>query len=143
MTLPTSKRPDVAEGPPATPQATVLKCKKRGVGAPHTPLRRRFQWEKINDVTFKLASTTKSINVPASHGKWGGHRTAKVIAWVICVSRGKWLARYKDQACGPSPLHEAKAQALAMAKGAVGDYEIWDPVPHLNGLAAANAEEVW
>jgi hypothetical protein len=33
-------------------------------------------------------------------------------------------------------LAQAKAAALAMAKGAVGDYTVADPVAHLNGLAA-------
>jgi hypothetical protein len=33
-------------------------------------------------------------------------------------------------------LKEAKAAALAMAKGAVGDYRISNPTAHLNGMTA-------
>ena len=78
-------------------------------------------------------------NVPACHGFWGGYRTTKAVAWVIDVGTEKsaWLARYKDQCCGPMPLKEAKAAALAMAKRSVGDYQVFsDPTAHLNGLAA-------
>ena len=74
-------------------------------------------------------------NVPASHGQWGGYRTPKAIAWVIQVE-GKWLARCKDQTTNPMPLYEAKAAAMAMAKGACGDYVVRDPISHLNGIAA-------
>jgi len=77
-------------------------------------------------------------NVLASHGQWSGYRISKAIAWVIDVGVNKpaWLARYKDQCCGPLPLKEAKAAALAMAKGATGDYRVTRPIARLNGLAA-------
>ena len=74
-------------------------------------------------------------NAPASHGQWGGYRTLKAIAWVIQVE-GKWLARCKDQSSNPMPLNEAKAAAMAMAKGAPGDYVVTNPIAHLNGIAA-------
>jgi hypothetical protein len=66
------------------------------------------------------------------------YRTSKAIAWVIDVgvSRPAWLARHKDQCCGPSSLKEAKTAALAMAKGAPGDYRVTSPIVHLNGIAA-------
>src|SRR5262245_1188998 len=69
---------------------------------------------------------------------WDGYRTSKAIAWVIDVgvSKPAWLARFKDQCCGPLPLKEAKAVALAMAKGASGDYRTTRAIDHLNGLAA-------
>lgn len=78
-------------------------------------------------------------NVPASHEQWGGYRTSKAVAWVIDVGVTKpaWLARFKDQCCGPLPLKkEAKAAALAMAKGAHGDDRVSDPIAHLNGTTA-------
>ena len=61
---------------------------------------------------------------PASHGQWGGYRTTKALAWVICAVPGKWLARYRDMVSGPLSLSKAKAAAIsmAMAKGVVGDY---------------------
>jgi len=73
---------------------------------------------------------------PGSHRQWAGYRTSKAIAWVICIAPGKWLARCGDRACGPESLSQAKANALAMAKGADGDYQIGDPIAHLNGLQA-------
>ena len=53
-------------------------------------------------------------NVPASHEQWGGYRTSKAVAWVIDVGVTKpaWLARFKDQCCGPLPLKK-EAQAAA------------------------------
>jgi hypothetical protein len=53
----------------------------------------------------------------------------------VGVTKSAWLARYKDQCSGPS-LKEAKAAALAMAKGSPGDFRIHRPIEHLNGLAA-------
>ena len=47
-----------------------------------------------------------------------------------------WIARYKDQCTNPTDLRQAKAAAMAMAKGADGAYRIRDSVGHLNGLAA-------
>jgi hypothetical protein len=70
------------------------------------------------------------------HGKWGGYRTTKAIAWVINVGPRAWLARYGDQSCGPSSFPEAKANATAMAKGTPGDYVLENPIRHLNGLQA-------
>ena len=49
---------------------------------------------------------------------------------------GKWLARCKDQTSNPLSLAAAKSQAMAMAKGAPGDYRITRPINHLNALAA-------
>ena len=36
-------------------------------------------------------------------------------------------------------LTEAKAAAMAMAKGACGEYTVTNPTAHLNGLAVARA----
>jgi hypothetical protein len=94
-----------------------------------------LHFERVNEVTFKLTDG-ELTTVPASHGQWGGYRTTKVIASVISVAPGRWLARCRDEASGPSPFNEAKANALAMAKGAPGDYSIENPIDHLNGLQA-------
>ena len=88
----------------------------------------------MNEVTWKLTDGSMT-NVPASHGQWGCYRTPKAIAWVIQVE-GKWLARCKDQTSNPMPLNEAKAAAMAMAKGACGDYTVTNPIAHLNAVAA-------
>ena len=89
----------------------------------------------MNEVTFKLTDG-EGTNVPASHGQWGGYRTTKAVAWVINIASGQWLARCRDEASGLSSFNEAKANALAMARGARGDYFIANPIDHLNGLQA-------
>ena len=44
--------------------------------------------------------------------------------------------RCGDQTSNPIPLTAAKSAAMAMAKGACGDYVAPAPIAHLNGLAA-------
>ena len=109
--------------------ASVLAAKKR----PPNPS--RFKFEKVNEATWKLTNG-EMTNVPASHGQWGGYRTSKAIAWVINVAPNAWLARSGDQTSNPSPLNAAKSAAMAMAKGACGDYVVSNPIAHLNGLTA-------
>ena len=97
----------------------------------------KLDFEQINEVTWKLTNG-EMTNVPACHGFWGGYRTSKAVAWVINVGATKpaWLARYRDQCSGPLTLKEAKAAAVAMAKGAGSDYGIAHPIEELNGLSA-------
>jgi hypothetical protein len=95
----------------------------------------KLVFERVNEATWKLANGEQT-NVPTRHGHWTGHRTSKAWAWVIEVARGQWLARCADKACGPSSLKKAKMNALAMAKGMAGEYQISNPVDHLNGLTA-------
>jgi hypothetical protein len=94
-----------------------------------------LHFERVNEVAFKLPNG-EITNVPASHGQWGGYRTMKAVGWVINIAPGQWLARCRDETTGPSSFNEAKANALAMARGARGDYFIEDPIDHLNGLQA-------
>jgi hypothetical protein len=94
-----------------------------------------LRFERVNDAAFKLTDG-EHTNVPASHGQWGGYRTTKAVAWVINIAPRQWLARCRNEACGPSSFNEAKASALAMARGAHGDYRIANPIAHLNGLQA-------
>ena len=91
--------------------------------------------ERVNDSTFKITDG-ELTNVPGSHGKWAGYRASKALAWIIKLESDAWLARCGDQVCGPSSFGEAKASALAMAKGAHGDYIVRNPISHLNGLQA-------
>jgi hypothetical protein len=95
----------------------------------------KLHFERVNEITFKLTDG-ELTNVPASHGQWGGYRTTKAVAWVINIAPGQWLARCRDEASGPSSFNEAKANALAMARGAWGDYFLENPIDHLNGLQA-------
>jgi hypothetical protein len=94
-----------------------------------------LRFERVNEVTFKLTDG-KDTNVPASHGQWGGYRAMKAIAWVIKIGPDAWLSRCGNEACGPSTFGEAKRTAVAMARGAAGDYLVENPVEHLNGLEA-------
>ena len=98
-------------------------------------LKTKLHFERVNEITFKLTDG-EVTNVPASHGQWGGYRTTKSVAWVINIAPGQWLARCRDEISGPSSFNEAKANALAMARGACGDYFIENPIDHLNGLQA-------
>ena len=127
------KRTDIAEGHFAASQdienTSVLEPKK---GPPNPS---RFRFEKVNEVTWKLTNG-EMTNVPASHGQWGGYRTSKAIAWVINVAPNAWLARCGDQTSNPLALTAAKSEAMAMAKGACGDYVVSNPIAHLNGLTA-------
>jgi hypothetical protein len=108
---------------------SVLEPKKR----PPNPS--RFRFEKVNEITWKLTNG-EMTNTPASRGQWGGYRTSKAVAWVIDVGVSAWIAPHKDQSTNPSGLKEAKTAALAMAKGACGDYAVTNPIAHLNGLGA-------
>ena len=108
---------------------SVLAAKKR----PPNPS--RFSFEKVNEVTWKLTNG-EMTNVPASHGQWGGYRTTKALAWVISVAPNAWLARCSDQTSNPLTLTSAKSEAMAMGKGACGDYVVSNPIAHLNGLTA-------
>jgi hypothetical protein len=91
--------------------------------------------ERVNDSTFKITNG-ELTNVPASHGQWSGYRTTRALAWIIKLESDAWLARCGDQVCGPSYFTEAKSNALAMARGADGDYFVRNPISHLNGLQA-------
>ena len=98
-------------------------------------LKSKLHFERVNEVTFKLTDG-EFTNVPASHGQWGGYRTTKAVAWIINIAPGQWLARCRGEASGPSSFNEAKANALAMARGGCGDYFIENPIDHLNELQA-------
>jgi hypothetical protein len=89
----------------------------------------------VNDSTFKIANG-ELTNVPASYGQWGGYRTTKAMAWIIKLAAEAWLARCGNQICNPTSFNEAKSQALALAKGAAGDYFVADPIRELNELQA-------
>jgi hypothetical protein len=91
--------------------------------------------ERVNDSTFKITDG-ELTNVPSSHGQWAGYRTTKALAWIIKLEADSWLARCGDQVCGPSSFTEAKANAFAVAKGAHGDYQVRNPISHLNELQA-------
>jgi len=89
--------------------------------------------ERINDSTFKITDG-ELTNVPASHGQWPGYRTTKALAWIIKLDSEAWLARCGNQICNLTSFNKAKSQALAMARGAEGDYFVADPIRELNQL---------
>ena len=105
--------------------------KPKNLSSKTSPLR----CERVNDTTFKITNG-ELTNVPASHGQWGGYRTTKALAWIIKLGSDSWLARCGDQVCNPSSFNEAKSQALAMARGANGDYFVENPIRELNEIQA-------
>jgi hypothetical protein len=74
--------------------------------------------------------------VPAKLGYWAGYRTIKALAWVIDLGYGQWIARCGNEVCNPTNLAEAKRQALAMAVGGTGDYQVSDPIKEYQELSA-------
>jgi hypothetical protein len=101
--------------------------------------RQPLRFERVNEVTWKLTDGEGS-NVPARLGFWGGYRTSRAVAWVMNVAPGEWLARYRDQCCGPSSIAQAKANALRMARGKAGDWMVRNPIAELNELQAILAD---
>ena len=45
----------------------------------------------------------------------------------VGIKRPAWIARFEDRTTNTLPLREAKAAAIAMAKGACGDYVMSNP----------------
>jgi hypothetical protein len=90
-------------------------------------------FERVNAATFKVTHG-ELTNVPASHGQWSGYRTTKALAWIIKLGTDAWLARCGDQICNPTSFNKAKSRALAMSRGAAGDYLVADPIRELNEL---------
>jgi hypothetical protein len=66
-------------------------------------------------VSLKLTS----FNVPASHGKWGGYRATKAVAWVVNIAPGqpqhREEARQRAELLQPL-IAELKAKGLSLAK---------------------------
>ena len=111
------------------------------------PLKKRHQWEQVNDVTWKLAAADFT-NVPASHGQWAGYRTAKAWAWVINVGspvgapgHHVWLVRCEDRSIGRTTIAKAKAAAVEMMTNLSMGTLIDDPVDHLNRMQACLADQ--
>jgi hypothetical protein len=89
---------------------------------------------QVNSCTWKVVGKSKT-DVPAKLGHWGGYRTTKALAWVINLGYGQWIARCGNEVCNPTNLAEAKRQALAMAVGGIGDYQVSDPIRELQELS--------
>ena len=129
----TPQWPSIAEAQKLASQGAEKSRVSEAKERPHNPS--RFRFEPVNEVTWKL-NNGEITETPASHGQWGGYKTTKALAWVIRIGSNQWLARYGDMVSGPSSLPKAKAAAMTMAKGGVGDYYVANPISHLNGLSA-------
>src|SRR5262245_3158803 len=103
------------------------------------PPKRNLTVERVNEETFKVTDGELS-RVPASHGQWGGYNATRALAWITRAAPHAWLARCGNQACGPSSFNKAKASALEMASGAIGDYFVSDPVRE--GITASGGRDV-
>ena len=106
---------------------SVLAPKKR----PPNPS--RFKFEKVNEATWKLTNGDQcpclawSVGwIPRHEGYRVGHQRR-----TECVACSVWRSNLE-----PTSSHSAKAEAMAMAKGACGDYVVSNPIAHLNGLTA-------
>jgi hypothetical protein len=98
---------------------------------------KHLELEKVNSCTWKVVDPkAPKVDMPASFGKWPGYRTTKALAWVMDVGYGQWMARCGKSVCNPTDLAKAKRQALAMAVGGIGDYEVADPIKELHDLTA-------
>jgi hypothetical protein len=96
---------------------------------------KHLELKQVNSCTWKVTDGTKT-NVPASHGNWAGYQVTKALAWVIDLGNGQWVARCGNEICNPTNLAQAKRQALAMAVGGVGDYQVANAIKECNRLAA-------
>jgi hypothetical protein len=90
----------------------------------------------VNASSWKVADPNLKTDVPAKLGHWAGYRTAKALAWVTDIGYGQWIARCGNEVCNPTNLAEAKRQALAMAVGGIGDYQVSDPIAESQQLSA-------
>jgi len=98
---------------------------------------KHLELEKVNAITWKVVDPKVKTDTPASFGKWAGYRTTKALAWIMDVGHGHWVARCGNEICNPTNLAEAKRQALAMAVGGIGDYQVSNPIKELHDLAAS------
>jgi hypothetical protein len=97
---------------------------------------KHLKLEQVNSATWKVVDPDIKTDVPAKFGFWAGYRTTKALAWVIDIDHGQWVARCGEEACNPTNLTEAKRQALAMAVGGNGDYQVADQVGEYLELSA-------
>ena len=98
---------------------------------------KHLELEKVNSCTWKVVDPKAGkIEVPAKLGHWPGYRTTEALAWAMEVGCGQWMARCGDEVCNPTNLAEAKRQALAMAVGGIGDYQVSDAIKELHDLTA-------
>ena len=97
---------------------------------------KHLKLELVNAATWKVVDPNIKTDVPAKLGHWGGYRTTKALAWVIDLGYGQWIARCRNEVCNPTNLAEAKRQALAMAVGGIGDYQVSDPIKEYQELSA-------
>ena len=93
---------------------------------------KHLKLEGVNAVTWKVVDPNIKTDVPSKHGHWAGYRTTKALAWVIDLGYGKWMAHRDNEVCNPTNLAEAKRQALAMAVGGIGDYQVSVPSRNTN-----------
>jgi hypothetical protein len=96
---------------------------------------KHLKLEQVNSATWKVVDPDIKTDVPAKFGFWAGYRTTKALAWVVDIGHGQWMARCDEEVCNPTNLAEAKRQALAMAVGGIGDYQVLDQVAEYQKLS--------
>jgi hypothetical protein len=75
-----------------------------------------LRFEQVNACTWKLTDGSMTITPTPPGRQWEGHKTTRALAWLMGLGHGKWLARYRDQAIGPSAFNKAKADVLKMVR---------------------------
>jgi hypothetical protein len=108
-----------------------------------------LKWERVNEVTYKLAVEGKVWHTPACHGKWPGFYTSYPAAWLMNTNwwngnGASWVGRCRDErgdwSFGPTTFEEARSQTKlwVLGKSVAGGF-VDDPIGDLNETALLSA----
>ena len=111
-----------------------------------------LKWERVNDVTWKLAVTGKVSHTPACHGKWPGFHVSYPAAWVMNTNwwsaRGaSWVGRCRDErgdwSFGPATFEDARREIKdwVLGKSVAGGFTD-NPIRDLNESAQLAAQKI-
>ena len=90
---------------------------------------RTLTFEQVNACTWKLTDGKGSL--AWSGDRSGSYRTSRALAWLMAVSGGRWVVRYRNAASKPMKLPKAKTYALEMVKGVRPGKLVGDPIGRL------------
>jgi hypothetical protein len=93
-----------------------------------------LRFEQVNACTWKLTDGSMTITPTPPGRQWEGHKTTRALAWLMGLGHGKWLARYRDQAIGPSAFNKAKADVLKMVRREARGDRLINPITYANKL---------
>ncbi len=122
----TPNRPTIEETPRTPISLRQKPNENNGVEGAFSALKPAdLKWERVNDVTWKLAVKGKVSHTPASHGQWPGYHTSYPAAWLMRVNwwagSSSWVGRCRDErgdwTFGPTTFEEAKQETRAWVLG--------------------------